>query len=169
MTAVGIVAEIGDFERFPTAAKFMSFVGLVPSEASSGQHVVRVGSPGGNRHVRRLLIEAAWHYYHARPNASLALLQQRRVCLRRSSTSPTTCDDCENARWYGESKSATKIVTTLARELAAGSCGPPRSPRSVCIANRLPTSDCLKTGEAWWLTNSENTRNANRHHSQQEL
>ncbi|MEZ6055108.1 MAG: transposase [Planctomycetaceae bacterium] len=78
----------------------MSFVGLVPSEASSGPTRRQGGiTKSGNRHVRRLLIEAAWHYYHARPNASLALLQRAKVCLRRSSTSPTTrCDDCENAR-----------------------------------------------------------------------
>ncbi|MEZ6055550.1 MAG: transposase [Planctomycetaceae bacterium] len=52
LTAVGIVAEIGDFERFPTAAKFMSFIGLVPSEASSGPTRRQGGiTKSGNRHV----------------------------------------------------------------------------------------------------------------------
>jgi transposase len=62
LTALGIVAEIGDFHRFASAEEFMSYVGLVPSERSSGEKR-RQGSitRAGNAHVRRLLVEAAWH------------------------------------------------------------------------------------------------------------
>ena len=66
VTAFSIAAEIGDFSRFPDARSFMSFVGLVPSESSSGESVSRGGiTRAGNIHVRTLLVEAAWQ--HARP------------------------------------------------------------------------------------------------------
>jgi transposase len=63
LTAVGLCAEIGDFCRFARAGQLMSYLGLVPSEHSSGQSR-RLGSitRSGSRHARRLLVEAAWHY-----------------------------------------------------------------------------------------------------------
>ena len=63
LTAVGLCAEIGDFARFARAGHLMSFVGLVPSEHSSGQ-TRRQGqiTKSGSGHARRLLVEAAWHY-----------------------------------------------------------------------------------------------------------
>lgn len=66
MTAFSIAAEIGDFSRFPDARSFMSFVGLMPSESSSGESVSRGRiTRTGNIHVRTLLVEVAWQ--HARP------------------------------------------------------------------------------------------------------
>ena len=64
-TALGLLAEIGDFHRFRTARELMSYLGLVPSEYSSGdqQHRGHL-TKTGNRHARRLLVEAAWHYHH---------------------------------------------------------------------------------------------------------
>ena len=63
LSAVGLCAEIGDFARFESPAKLMHFLGLVPSENSSGQQR-RQGAitKTGSRHARRLLVEAAWHY-----------------------------------------------------------------------------------------------------------
>jgi transposase len=63
LTAAGLCAEIGDFERFARAAQLMSYVGLVPSEHSTG-HQRRLGAitKTGSGHARRLLVEAAWHY-----------------------------------------------------------------------------------------------------------
>ncbi len=63
LTAVGLCAEIGDFRRFGKAGQLMSYLGLVPSEHSSGESR-RLGSitKSGSRHGRRLLVEAAWHY-----------------------------------------------------------------------------------------------------------
>jgi transposase len=63
LTAVGLCAEIGDFERFDRAGQLASYLGVVPSEDSSGQRR-RLGSitKTGSRHARRLLVEAAWHY-----------------------------------------------------------------------------------------------------------
>jgi transposase len=63
LTAVGLCAEIGDFARFARAGQLMSYLGLVPSEHSSGEQR-RLGAitRSGSRHARRLLVEAAWHY-----------------------------------------------------------------------------------------------------------
>lgn len=63
LTAVGLCAEIGDFDRFAKAGRLMSYLGLVPSEHSSGERR-RLGAitRSGSRHARRLLVEAAWHY-----------------------------------------------------------------------------------------------------------
>jgi hypothetical protein len=61
--AVALVAEIGDFTRFARARELMGFLGLVPSEYTSGD-TRRQGpiTKTGNSHARRLLIEAAWNY-----------------------------------------------------------------------------------------------------------
>jgi transposase len=63
LSAVGLCAEVGDFARFARAGQLMSFLGLVPSEHSSGASR-RQGqiTKSGSGHGRRLLVEAAWHY-----------------------------------------------------------------------------------------------------------
>ena len=63
LTAVGLCAEVGDFERFAKAEQLMNYIGLVPCENTTGQQR-RLGSitKTGSRHARRLLVEAAWHY-----------------------------------------------------------------------------------------------------------
>jgi transposase len=73
LTAVGLCAEIGDFERFARAEQLMSYIGVVPSESSTGRQR-RLGAitKTGSTHARRLLVEAAWHY-RARPNIGKAL------------------------------------------------------------------------------------------------
>jgi transposase len=62
LSAVGLCAEVGDFERFERPGRLMSYLGLVPSENSSGEQR-RQGAitKSGSRHARRLLVEAAWH------------------------------------------------------------------------------------------------------------
>lgn len=63
LTALGLLAEIGDFRRFATARELMSFLGLTVAEYSSGERRTRGSlTKTGNRHARRLLVEAAWHY-----------------------------------------------------------------------------------------------------------
>jgi len=64
-TALGLIAEIGDFARFGHPRELSAWLGIVPSEYSSGQqhhrgHITKTG----NHHARRLLIEAAWAYQH---------------------------------------------------------------------------------------------------------
>lgn len=61
LSALTILVEVGDFQRFASARHFMGFTGLVPCERSSGEHR-RQGSitKTGNAHLRRILVEAAW-------------------------------------------------------------------------------------------------------------
>ena len=76
LTAVGLCTEIGDFTRFARPAQLMSYLGLVPSENTTGESR-RQGAitKTGSRHARRLLVEAAWHYRKT-PSRGIAL--QRR-------------------------------------------------------------------------------------------
>src|SRR6266576_3655289 len=78
LTALALVAEIGDFGRFRGAEELMAFVGLVPSEHSSGEKR-RQGSitKVGNSHVRRLLVEAAWHA-RRQPRVSYEVARRQR-------------------------------------------------------------------------------------------
>jgi transposase len=69
-TALGLLAEIGDFRRFSSPRELMSYLGLTPTEYSSGQQQHRGHiTKAGNTHARRLLTEAAWNYQH-RPRQS---------------------------------------------------------------------------------------------------
>ena len=62
-TALSMVVEIGDFNRFEKAPKFAGFLGLVPSENSSGDDRNRYSiTKAGNIHLRRLMVEAAQSY-----------------------------------------------------------------------------------------------------------
>lgn len=65
VTAITLVAELHDVRRFTSARALMAYVGLVPSEYSSGE-TCRRGSitKVGNAHARRVVVEAAWHYRH---------------------------------------------------------------------------------------------------------
>jgi transposase len=65
LTALGLIAEIGDFRRFSHPRELASWIAITPTEYSSGdsQHRGHI-TKAGNRHARRLLIEAAWHYRH---------------------------------------------------------------------------------------------------------
>jgi transposase len=77
LTAIGLCAEVGDFERFARAEQLMSYVGLVPSESTTGQKR-RLGAitKTGSGHARRLLVEAAWHY-RPRPRIGKALTDRQ--------------------------------------------------------------------------------------------
>jgi transposase len=78
LSAVGLCAEVGDWQRFERAGRVMSYLGLVPSEDSSGERR-RQGqiTKTGSRHARRLLVEAAWHY--RRPPARGQALRRRQA------------------------------------------------------------------------------------------
>ena len=73
ITGMTVVAELGDITRFDSPRQLMSYLGLVPSESSSGPKTRRGGiTKTGNGHVRRVLIEAAWCYrFPARKTAAL--------------------------------------------------------------------------------------------------
>jgi transposase len=121
LTAVGLVCEVGDFRRFRTAEQFMSFVGLVPSERSSGEGR-RQGSitKAGSTHARRLLVESAWNS-RRRPTVGYELARRQRdqdpAVLERA----WRCQQRLHRRWQrmaGRGKPHQKTVVACARELA---------------------------------------------------
>ena len=79
VNAATLVAGLGDLSRFTNPRQLMAYLGLVPSEHSSGASVRRGGlTKAGNSTVRRLLIEAAWCYrFPARISRELLLRQER--------------------------------------------------------------------------------------------
>lgn len=121
LTAVGLCSEIADFERFAKAEQLMSYVGLVPSEATTGQKR-RLGAitKTGSGHARRLLVEAAWHYrkrpaiakaladrQHGQPAQAVAVAWSAQQRLHRTWT-----------RLEARGKRRTIIAVAGARELA---------------------------------------------------
>ena len=78
LAAMTLLAELGDVHRFPHPRELMAYLGLVPSEHSSGDRTQRGSiTKGGNTHVRRILVEACWHYRHPpRLGATLARRSQ---------------------------------------------------------------------------------------------
>jgi transposase len=121
VSAVTIAAETGDLRRFPTATQFMSYVGLVPSEDSSGKRR-RQGAITrcGNGYLRRILVEAAWHYRHA-PLMSKELRRRNQgvaVGVRRIAWEAQKRLNNRLYHLMHAGKSVQKAVTALARELA---------------------------------------------------
>jgi transposase len=120
LTAVTLAVEVGTFRRFERAQQLMSYTGMVPSEHSSGGRrqqgaITKIG----NNHLRRVLIEAAWHYRH-RP-----CLSNRQRALQKQ-LDPRVLEIAWNAqlrlnrryvRLSARSKPAGKVVTAVAREL----------------------------------------------------
>ena len=121
ITALAFVCEIGDFRRFGSAASFMAYLGLVPSERSSGAKRRQGGiTKTGNTHLRKLLVESSWHYrYRA---AASSTLQARRMGMDEQVIAYA---DKALHRLQGKfahllfkGKSSKTAVTATARELA---------------------------------------------------
>jgi transposase len=121
ITAVILAAELGDFARFASAPALMAYLGLVPSEHSSGESTKRGRiTRTGNGHVRRILVESAWSY-RFRPTMS------REIRKRNEGVAPSVqaiawkAQHRLNARYkkfIGRGKNKQQTVTALARELA---------------------------------------------------
>jgi transposase len=121
ITAATLVAEIGDFQRFASAPQFMSYLGLVPSEHSSGDSVRRGGiTRTGNGHVRRVMVEAAWAYRY-RPSMSRAIRLRNEGVAERVKGIAWTAQHRLHDRYVkllGRGKNKQRTVTAVARELA---------------------------------------------------
>lgn len=77
VTAMTIVAELHDFRRFTSPRPLMAYLGLVPSEDSTGDGANRGAiTKAGNKHVRRVLVEASWSYRH-KPAVGATLRKRR--------------------------------------------------------------------------------------------
>lgn len=122
LTAVTFVAEVGDLRRFDSPRQLMSYLGLVPSERSTGDSIRRGGiTKTGNRRARRILVEGAWTYRHGArvgrgmldrltgvPKAvkDIAWKAQIRLCGR-------------YRRLMANGKRLPVVTTAIAREMAA--------------------------------------------------
>jgi len=122
IVATTTLAEIGDLTRFESPVELMSYLGLVPSEHSSGR-TTRRGSitKTGNGHVRRVLVEAAWAY-------RLPARVSRKLLIRQEGGSPEVCAISWKAqlrlcarykRFIAKGKSHQLVVVAIARELCA--------------------------------------------------
>ena len=79
MSAMTLVAEIGDFHRFSNPRHLMAYLGLCPSERSSGAKTARGGiTKAGNRRGRRMLVEGAWTY-RLPARVGLAILERNKL------------------------------------------------------------------------------------------
>lgn len=120
MTAANLVFETDEFARFKNARSFAAWIGLTPSEHSSGEGVYRGGiTKAGNRHLRRALVESSWHYLNAKPGSKdLACGQSPDAAARRHATKGTRrlIDRRESMLARGVHKNKANIAT--ARELA---------------------------------------------------
>jgi transposase len=121
LTGLGLAVEIGDWDRF-TGSSIGAYLGLVPSESSSGASRAQGSiTKTGNTHARRLLVEAAWH--HQKPLRAPG----KALTLRRAGLSPAVRARGEAAdarlhhRWTTmttRKKRPTIIAVAVARELA---------------------------------------------------
>ena len=120
IASMTVLAELGDLTRFSRPPELMSFVGLTPSEASSGSRRRQGGlTKAGNTHVRRMLIECAWGYRF--PARKTAVIQRR---AEKSSPQVQALAWQAQQRLCGKfrrlaarGKPSTVIVVAIAREL----------------------------------------------------
>jgi len=121
VSAVTLISELGDLKRFGTPRQLMAYLGLVPSEHSSGLTQRRgTITKSGNAHARRILIEAAHHAYRL-PIVSRKLRQRQegiapgviRIALRAQSRLYS-----RTVHLFKTGKSRPKVVVAVARELA---------------------------------------------------
>ncbi len=122
MTAVTVVAEAGDLRRFEHPRQLMAFLGLVPSERSTGETRRQGGiTKAGNSSARKAIVEAAWTYRHS---AGLGVDHQRRQkdlpeSVRDIAWKAQTRLCARYRRMTAKGKRNTIVVVAIAREIAA--------------------------------------------------
>jgi transposase len=120
IVAATIVAEIGDLRRFGSASKLMSYLGLVPSEHSSGRRVSRGSiTKTGNPHVRWKLVQAAWQYRH-RPAMTVVLTKRNKDLPQEVQDIAWKAQKRLNQRYRAMNARGKRVqvtVTAIAREL----------------------------------------------------
>jgi transposase len=122
IAAVGVLAEIGDLSRFQNPRELMGYLGLVPTEDSTGDRVKRGGiTKAGNGRARRILVEAAWSYRYPprvsrdkQPKVEAAPRRAREIAWKAQTR---LCGRFRSLERKG--KRRTVIVTAIARELSA--------------------------------------------------
>ncbi len=120
ITAATIAAEVGDLSRFGKPSQLMSYAGLVPSENSSGDTTKRGSiTKAGNSHLRRIIVEAAWHYRH-RPAVGLNLKKRQEGLpeeIKLISWKAQHRLNLKYRRMAAKGKVGQKAIVAVAREL----------------------------------------------------
>jgi transposase len=121
IVAATLLSEIGDLTRFEHPEELMGYLGLVPSEFSSGGSVKRGGiTKTGNRHARKVLIEAAWAY-RMKPRVGRALLKRQENIadsIRRIAWKAQLRLCAKYRKMAASGKASQVAVTAVARELS---------------------------------------------------
>ena len=122
VTAFGLCCEIADFARFEHPSSLADYLGIVPSEHSSGEQISRGAiTKAGSSHARRLLVEAAQHYRHA-PAIAARLERRQRGQDPRACEIGWRCQQRLRRQWQRlrvqRGKPANVVVLALARELS---------------------------------------------------
>ena len=120
MTAADVVFEAGEFSRFKNARSFAAWLGLTPSEHSSGERVAQGGiTKAGNKHLRRAMVEAAWHYLSCSPHSKdLARGQEPDPAARRHAAKGVRRLVARRGDMLGRGVYKNKANVATARELA---------------------------------------------------
>jgi len=121
-SAVILIAELGDLTRFDTPRKLMSYLGLTPSEYSSGERRRQGGiTKAGNTHARRALVEGAWAYrYPAKVSRHLQLRLEKLPAEVQAISWKAQVRLCKRYRQLiARGKHANEVVVAIAREMAA--------------------------------------------------
>lgn len=120
VTAVTIVAELGQISRFAKARQLMGYSGLVPSEDSSGERIRRGAlTKTGNAHLRRVIVEAVWAYQF-RPWLGGYLLKRQVGLSEEVKEIAWKAQHRLHARYrklLAQGKNKPQIVTAVGREL----------------------------------------------------
>jgi transposase len=121
VSASAFLAEMGDLSRFTTARELMGYLGLVPSEQSTGEKVKRGGiTKAGNRRARRILVECSWSYRHP-PRLSKEKLAKVAAVPREVREIAWKAQHRLTSRYRiltRNGKKPTVAVTAIARELS---------------------------------------------------
>jgi transposase len=116
-----LASEVCDWRRFPTAARFMGFCGLVPSEYSSGERTHRGHiTHAGNVHLRTQLVESAWAYMHGPAVGATIAARQQNLPLEVTARAwqAQLRLTARFRRLDARKTNRTVVVTAIARELA---------------------------------------------------
>lgn len=121
ISAVSFVAAVGDLGRFENPRRLMAYLGLVPSEHSSGERIRRGGiTKTGNREARRMLVEAAWSYrYPPRVSTGKTDVVYRQPKAVRDVAWKAQVRLCDRYRRLSAGgKRPTVVIAAIARELS---------------------------------------------------
>jgi len=120
LSAVTIVAEVGELSRFDKPRQLMGYTGIVSREHSSGDRVRRGAiTKTGNAHLRRIICEAAWAYRH-RPGIGAGLRKHQEGLPKEVTDIAWKAQKRLHARYVrlmGRDKAAPKTITAVGREL----------------------------------------------------